>query len=255
MIALVSSSPRELAALAALCASRAWPTAECASARAFARLAQETSPRVVIVRHKLSDGYADDIISATRAKSAGEAKLLVLIGAGTSSTQEARLIALGADCVQRDPVRADVLVEYIAHFLRHPRPMRGGNAPGAVRSFPFAGATVFPLDRRAAAGRRSVRLTPREVQLAEQLFEARNGVVTYTALYHEILARRYDGDTGNMRVLLGKLDASFQRLGISLRPFIQVIAKTGYRYMEPRAHDSPPVSPPRRRAATRKRAL
>jgi DNA-binding response OmpR family regulator len=66
--------------------------------------------------------------------------------------------------------------------------------------------------------------------LVELLVGSENRIVTYDSLYHEVLGRHFDGDTSNMRVLLGKLGASARRIGISVRRNIDVIAKTGYRY-------------------------
>src|SRR5207248_2324593 len=98
------------------------------------------------------------------------------------------------------------------------------------RTLDFAGAAVDPIERTASGGARRVPLTPREVQLIELLVDAAGEVVSYETLYHEILGRKFVGDTSNMRVLLGKLDLSFRAMDISIRRYIDVIPKTGYRY-------------------------
>jgi len=161
------------------------------------------------------------------------AKVLVLAGAGTPAAHEARQLALGADHVLRDPVRTDVLLEYLSRFQRRPAPARKTPRRRAT-SFRFAGARLLPLERSIEYAGRTASLTPREVQLAELLVESTGTVVTYTTLYSEILGRRFRGDTGNLRVLLGKLDASLRSIGIFLRKHVEVIPKTGYRYSAPR---------------------
>lgn len=233
MIAIVSSNPRERAAFAALCESRAWPHVDCDSLRMFKKILRAHYPLVALVRHKLTDGYSDDVIAALHAGTSGTpAKILVLAAAGTPPAQEARQLALGADCVFRDPVRTDVLLEYLARFQR-----RRDKSPTTPRRDPairFAGARLLALERTIEYQGRTAHLTPREVQLAELLAESAGAVVTYTTLYHEILGRRFRGETTNLRVLLGKLDASLRSVGIYLRKYVEVIPKTGYRYSAPR---------------------
>src|SRR5207248_9281860 len=63
VIAIVSSHQRERAAFAALCESRAWPCTECDSVRSLKRLLLQTAPKVVLTRHRVVDGYSDDIIA------------------------------------------------------------------------------------------------------------------------------------------------------------------------------------------------
>jgi DNA-binding response OmpR family regulator len=234
MIAIVSNDPRECAAFAKLCESRGWAVAEFNSVRTFKRSLREVMPAIVVLRRKLADGYSDDVIAALHAlESAATTKIVVLIEAGSPPAQEARQVELGADCVQRDPVRADVLLAYLARFKLKQASAETTKKSHALPSFEFAGATIFPLDRRTVHGGREIVLTPREIELAERLSERSGDVVTYATLYQEILGRRFGGDTSNMRVLLGILGASFRKLGIRIREHIAVIPKSGYRYIQP----------------------
>ncbi|PTY01078.1 winged helix-turn-helix domain-containing protein [Opitutus sp. ER46] len=232
MIAIVSSNPAERLALSSLCESRSWPHLECESVRAFRALLGHTLPRVVLVRNRLEDGYSDDVFAAL--KSAGllpSTKTIVLLAAGTSSAQEARQVALGADCVHRDPARADVLVEYLDRYRAAPGTDRQAELPRAVtRTFPFASAVVRPSTRTIECDGRKTTLTPRELAFAELLSERHDDVVSYHAMYSELLGRRFAGDTSNMRVLLGKLGQSLERIDLNVRDWIEVIPKTGYRY-------------------------
>jgi DNA-binding response OmpR family regulator len=234
VIAIVSSNPRERTAFAALCENRAWPHVECDSLRALQKAVRNQTPSVALVRHKLSDGYSDDVLAVLKNPDAPlAAKVMVLASAGTPSAQEARQLSLGADCVLRDPVRTDVLLEYLSRFQSRKEPRRKSARPRPA-SVRFAGARLLPVERCIEYSGRRATLTPREVQLAELLVESAGSVLTYTALYSEILGRRFRGDTGNLRVLLGKLDASLRAIGIFLRKYVEVIPKTGYRYNAPR---------------------
>lgn len=229
MIVIVSSDARERVAFAQVCESRGWPQAVCDSVHACKRLLTRLRPAVVLTRDRLRDGYSDDIFAAARAETRSTSgRVIVLVPAGTPSAQEARQLALGADCVLRDPVRIEVLLEYLERHLHAPAPRVGGRPP-ARKTFRFATATVSTSDRKVRRGKNTATLTPRELQLAQTLAEARGAVVTYEELYQEILGRPFRGDTSNMRVLLGKLDASFRTLGITLRDHVDVIAKSGYR--------------------------
>ncbi|MSU60247.1 MAG: hypothetical protein EXS35_19105 [Pedosphaera sp.] len=231
MIAIVSTVERERAAFAALCASRGWLAAECDSVRALVRLLRRSAPKVALVRHKLRDGYSDNAIAALATAGALPAtRIIVLIGAGTASSAEARQLALGADCVLRDPVRIDVLSEYLAKYCRPPRPSRADARKHVATTLSFAGASLHPAERLLRQGDQTASLTPREVELVELLAGSSDEVVTYETLYSEILGRRFRGDTSNMRVLLGKLGASSAVLGIAVRQWVEVIPKLGYRY-------------------------
>lgn len=234
VIAIVSSNSRERAAFAALCESRGWPCAECDSLRRFKRMLPRTSPKVIVTRHRLSDGFSDDVLAALAGASLhGRTRIVVLIPAGSPSALEARQIALGADVVHRDPVRADVIGAYLAKFRRSSRRAGAAAPPRETRSLPFAGGTVGILDRTLRHSGRTTTLTAREAELVQTLFEFRGRVATYDMLYSEILGRRFHGDTSNMRVLLGKLSASFHAVGLDLRACLAVVAKTGYRYTAP----------------------
>lgn len=246
MIAIVSPASQERGALAALCASRGWVTTECDSLRTFRKLLLHLGPRIVLTRRRLGDGYSDDVIAAlATAGMAASVHVVVLIGAGTPSSVEARQVTLGADCVQRDPVRPDVLVEYLAKYQGASPGARGAAPRIVLKPFPFAGASVDPVDRRLQHGKKTTHLTPHEVDLIELLLHSEGGVLTYDTLYSDLLDRKFRGDTSNMRVLLGKLMASAEAVGLSLRDWVQVIPKMGYRYREPAA-EVPPVSKPRR---------
>ncbi len=244
MIAITSMLERERTAFAALCSSRGWPTAECDSVRAFGRLMRRSRLKVVLTRHKLGDGYSDDVIAALMAAgSLPGTKIIVLVGAGTPSAVEARQIALGADCVLRDPVRTEVLLEYLAKYTQAARAERDDAPRPPTRTPGFAGADLHPADRILRQGKQQAPLTPREVELVELLLAANGEVVTYETLYSEILGRRFRGDTSNMRVLLGKLTASSSAVGICLREWVEVIPKLGYRYRGPQTGGAQPAQP------------
>ncbi len=231
MIAIASSSVHERTAFAGLCDSHGWSSVEWDTVRTAVRLLQRTSPRVLLLRHKLNDGYSDDVIAALKAAPRGSAtKVIVLIGAGTSSAAEARQLALGADCIQRDPIHTDVLLAYVSKYFEAPRHARILRSQRDSSTIPFAGATLHVADRTLKHLGKIIPLTPREVGLAEQLFHSRGEVIGYETLFVDVLGRRYRGDTSNMRVLLGKLAASTSRLEIELRRWVEVIPKTGYRY-------------------------
>lgn len=235
MIAIVSSLARERAALVALCESRGWAALGCDSARALDRELRRQAARVVVARHKLNDGYSDDVLARLRTDDRGsETKVIVLMAADTSSSIEARQLALGADCVLRDPVRIDVLLAYLEKY-KHPatRAARGRDAT-LPATLTFAGATVCPALRTLTVADRSVQLTPHELALVELLAQSEGVPVTYDSLYSEILGRPFRGDTSNMRVLFGRLARTAGKLGLPLRDCIKVIPKTGYCYCSPR---------------------
>jgi DNA-binding response OmpR family regulator len=233
MITLVSSDARERGALSALCEARDWNVVACDSVRNFHRSLYGLAPRVVVTRHKLADGYSDDVLSALQAIPLTASKIVVLASAGIAATEEARQLALGADCVLRDPVRVEVLMEYISKFTASSGPARSIRPP-RLRPLSIAGAVLDLVHQRLQRGRRGAQLTPREVTLARLLIASRGDLITYEELYAEVLGRRFRGDTSNMRVLLGKLCVSARSIGIPLRDWIQVLPKTGYRYASPR---------------------
>ena len=235
MIAIVSPSLHERTAFAALCGSRGWITTECDSLRAFKRALLRMRPRVVLTRRRLGDGFSDDVIAALTGAEISSARVVVLMGANTPSAVEARQVALGVDCVQRDPVRTDVLVEYLEKYRQASEPARNGTARIVLKPFAFAGVTVDPVGRQLRRGNKAGHLTPHEVDLVELLVQSEGGILTYETLYSDILGRRFRGDTSNMRVLLGKLTASARAAGVQLREWVEVVPKMGYRYRPPEA--------------------
>lgn len=231
MILVASQTPRERAAFAALFEVRGWPTLQCDSTQSMARILRRSQPRAVLTRHRLADGYSDDVITLLReAGLLPETKIIVLAAAGTTATAEARQITLGADCLLRDPVRTDVLLAYLFKYCQRARSTPRKSARECDKAISFSGATVRPADRLLQYDRQSISLTRREVELIELLVQSRGKILTYDSLYHEILCRHFTGDTSNMRVLLGKLTRSAARVGIILRQWVEVIPKTGYRY-------------------------
>jgi DNA-binding response OmpR family regulator len=229
MIAVISSSQREASALAALTSAASKATSTCGSLGHFKTLLRKVSPAVVLTRHNLVDGYSDDVISAlAKSNLLPGTAVIVLTDADCTSRQEARQLDLGADCVLKDPLRPDVLLEYTAKFLRTRRGRPGGARP--QDQFAFAGAIILPDQRQLKLGKKTVHLSPKEVELARLLAHGDGRTVTYEALYSELFGRNFCGDSANGRVLLGKLTSSFQKLRINLRALVQVVPKLGYRY-------------------------
>ena len=243
MILFVSSSNREASALAATCEHRSWASYSCATVREFRPLAEKIQPRAVVVRHRLLDGYSDDILACLKGLSAtARPRVIVLMSADRTAQTEARQIALGADCVLHDPVRTEILLEYLARY-RVPAEIPATPSLKTRTSFSFAGAEVYPQEHRLVRGKQSLHLAPQEVALLSLLSNASGKVVPYPVLYCDLFGRRFEGDTANCRVLLGKVSASFNRLGIELKPFIQVIPKSGYLY-SPKPAGTKPKQPP-----------
>lgn len=181
---------------------------------------------MVLTRGRLADGYGDKVIPLAPPG----ARKVVLLAAGTPPGIEARIVLLGADCVLRDPVRINVLCEYLAKYMAAAdhQPTRST----APKTFCLAGMTVDVLKRQIHGNDAFVSLTSRELALAQILVEAEGEVVTYEFLYKELLERRFYGDTSNMRVLLGKLNTSGEKAGADMKRWIHVIPKTGYRYQD-----------------------
>jgi DNA-binding response OmpR family regulator len=222
MILLVDSAEREGSVLAELCAGRGWVTGACATVAEARRRIPRLRPRVAVIRRTLRDGLAEEVLGAL---ADARCRRLVLVPAGTSGAAEARLVALGADCVLREPVRIEVLLAYLERFLRAPGP---AERPAPTR-LAFAGGWLDPADRTLRHGSRRTTLAPREAQLAELLARSPAEVVAYEALYADLLGRTFRGDTGNLRVLLGKLCTAAARVGLDARAWIEVIPKSGYR--------------------------
>lgn len=231
VIAILSSNTRERTAFVSLCENHGWPAIECDSLRQFRRLLLRTPPRVILTRHKLDDGYSDDVMALlTESGQSESTKVVVLMTAGTAATQEARQILLGASAVQRDPIRTEVVSAYLSQFRRAGSAVPAQRNPAILKAQAFAGTTIQVVERTLRYAGKSIGLTPREMELIQILQESRGAVVTYDTLYSEILGRRFRGDTSNMRVLLGKLDRSFRAVGGNFRRHIEVIPKTGFRY-------------------------
>lgn len=248
MIAIVSSVARERLALVALCDEQ-WPVTECDSVRTFNRLLGRTQPKVVLTRHKLADGYSDEILALLgRAGFSPGAKVIVLCAAGAPPSLEARQITLGADTVMRDPVRMEVLLAYLKKYYQSASAPPPADRSASARTIAFAGALLKPRERLFVRAGKSVVLTPRENALVEALAGSAGEAVSYDTLYSEVLGRRFNGDTSNMRVLLGKLTASAATIGIRMRDWIEVIPKAGYCYRED--HKPPPDSTHGAKAAT-----
>ena len=240
---VIVANLRERAAFSALCETHGLLAAECESVRAFVRLVRRTPPKVVLVRQKLADGYSDDIIATLQAAELLPAtKVIVLMSAAATPVAESRQVALGADCVLRDPVRGDVLIAYLAKFSAAADRVSDVGRRRPTSTLPFAGAIVLPVERQIRHGHQVAVVTPREIQLIEVLAHAKDTVVSYDTLYSEVLQRRFGGDTSNMRVLLGKLAASAGHIGIPLRRWIEVIPKTGYRYRSAGGPNAKPAS-------------
>ncbi len=232
MIALVSSSASERAAFARVVAAREWLSVDCGSVRELVRLLKSNPPAVVLVRHQLVDGHSDDVISAVAdAGRAALTRIIVVMTASAPPADEARQVILGADCVQRDPVRMGVLAEYLAKYHRAPRRTREPKRRSEDAAVPLAGALLHRAKRILVARGKTVALTPREFALADLLAGTRE-TVTYDTIYSEILGRRFSGDTSNIRVLLAKLVASVAALGLDLRRHVEVLPKLGYRYRQ-----------------------
>lgn len=223
MIAIISHAPQERAALEAVCKERDWNVFSCDSVRSFRRLLTRATPKVVLTRGRLADGFGDKVLPLAPSG----ARKVVLLAAGTPPGIEARIVLLGADCVLRDPVRINVLCEYLAKYMAAADHQTLRST--APKNFCLAGMNVDVIKRQLHGNDGLVTLTPRELALAQILAEAKGEVVTHELLYQELLGRRFDGDTSNMRVLLGKLITSGKKAGVDLRRWIRVIPKTGYR--------------------------
>jgi DNA-binding response OmpR family regulator len=230
MILFVSSQAREAEVFASLCAQRDWVSCSCKKLSEFVRIVGKSAPRVVVTRQRLEDGYADDILSYFRQPANGSSsRVLILAAANCAPKEEARLLSLGAEQIFRDPVRVGVLLEVISRYQRNPiSPPETDHADELT--YYFAGARVFRSEHRLACKGRVVTTTPKVIELIDALRRTPGRVVSYMALYDELFARRFDGDTSNCRVLLAKAAADFERVGLDLRTHIEVIPKSGYRY-------------------------
>jgi two-component system KDP operon response regulator KdpE len=228
MILIVSHSPKEAELLAALCNHRTWPCYHTTTVRRSIPLIEKIRPRAIVVRHRLVDGYSDDLVAHLgSALSPARPRIIVLMAADRTIQAEARQIGLGADCVLHDPVNLPLLMEYLGRFRGSstaPRP------PTSHSSFNCAGVEVHPVERRISLQARSIRVAPKEIEFLQILTRTPGVVVPYPVLYADLFGRQFSGESANCRVLLGKTAASFRRLGVDLRKSIQVIPKFGYLY-------------------------
>lgn len=232
----------ERAALAALCASRGWICSEQNEVRGSLRAMERVAPSVILTRHRLSDGFSDDLMrQARRTGTRRPARILVFAPATLPAQAEARQISLGADAVLRDPIRSEVLCAYLERFLGLAELSGTQSRAGCRRRLPIARASLDPNERLLRFRGRSIRLTPRESSLCEALVRNRGQLAPYETLFLEVLDRKFTGDTSNLRVLLGKLAHSFARLGIDLRRWVDVIPKAGHKLL---AHPHPTGRPP-----------
>lgn len=242
MIYIVSSLAREAEVLAALCEQRSWPAQACRRVADFVTAADKTIPHAVVVRHRLEDGYSDDVLAYLGLRDTPRnARVIVLASADCPAKMESRQVALGADHVFRDPVRIEVLLE-VLNRCRSGAPAAATALPAATPSYEFAGVEVFPREHRLTRHDRTVRTTPKVIEFVQILHRNPDRVVPYTTLYDELFARRFAGDTSNCRVLLAKADGVFKRLGVHLRRHIEVIPKSGYLYRPHPGVDAPTLA-------------
>lgn len=231
MILITSSSAGETTLLVKLCEQRQWPAYGCTTLREFVTLFEKNQPHVVVTRDRLEDGYSDDVLSETRnAIYPQRTRVIVLMGPDRISARDARQIALGADCVLHDPVPLELLFTYLAKFRTQVASASVGTEEPRI-SFQLGKVTVFPQEHRISRLGKTVHIAPQEVALL-RLFSRRPGVVIpYAVLYHDLFGRKFSGDTTNCRVLLGKVAASFKQLKVNFRDHVEVIPKSGYRYL------------------------
>jgi len=230
MILVASSAPAEATVFSSLFEGRGWPSQPCRSVEATLCAMENSEPKVILVRHRLEDGYSDDIIRYIQQNQLPRRPyILVLVAADAARETDPRQISLGANCVLRDPVRIELLLEYVARH-RSARENALGKNPTASPVYEIAGIRVFPHEHQIGIGGKKIHVAPQEIALL-RLFAHRQGtVIPYPVLYDQLFERRFDGETTNCRVLLGKLCESFRKLEIDLRAYVQVIPKSGYLY-------------------------
>lgn len=239
MILIASNLAREAEALVALFATRQWASESCRSVTDLCRIASMNPPRVVLVRHRLGDGYSDDVLLHLREQlPPGYCTALVLVPGTYSTADECRQMSLGAQHVLRDPIRGEVLLQLVARYRDRPLGHRA-DASRSISCYEFAGVTVHPREHRLAHGSISVQATPKVIELVHLLHHHAGKLVSYTELYEVIFLRRFAGETSNCRVLLAKADDYFRQLGANLRAHVKVVAKTGYLYSPARDNSVP----------------
>jgi DNA-binding response OmpR family regulator len=229
MIVIATNSVREASLLTALCEHRSWPAQACATIAEFVKIAEKNTPRIVVTRHRLGDGYSDDLFEWFKVSSdLAKPRVVVLVPADCSIRHEARQVALGGDIVMRDPLRLEVLLEYLTKYRS-----RNSQAPALASpplTYDFAGVRVVPHEHRLERSGKTVRVAPQVIALLRLLHHSIGKVASYPTLYCELFNQRFAGDTSNCRVLLGKATASFAPLRVDLRAHVKVIPKSGYLY-------------------------
>jgi DNA-binding response OmpR family regulator len=239
VIIIISSSPREARALVALTANQPRAVYACASLAQFKAQLRKAAPALVVTRARLIDRYSDDVmVLLTEAGFLPATKVIVLIEADCTSREEARQLALGADCVMRDPLRPEVLLEYVSKFSRPALETRS-LAQLPPDQFSLAGATFLPGQQTLSRGGRSIHIAPMEIEIARLLADSPCKTLSYQFLYSQLFNRSFSGDSSNLRVLLGKLAASYRKLGLDLRGTIRVTPKVGYCYNLPSLNAGP----------------
>ncbi len=189
---------------------------------------RKLQPKLVITRHRLSDGYSDEILGMLKEQDQ-PSRVIVLAAADCSTKDEARHLSLGADAVLRDPLRIQVLLELAARY----RGLSIAAKPESSREglgFDFAGTHVLPHERTISRAGRKTKTSPRVIGLLQILHRAEGRVVSYESLFPDLFGRPFNGDTANSRVLLAKADREFRGLGVNLRKHLKVIPKSGYLY-------------------------
>jgi DNA-binding response OmpR family regulator len=229
MIYIITHTQREATLLTALCDQRSWPAQACTTLADFAKLAERNAPSVVVIRHRVGDGYSDDFLGWIKTASLRQTpRVLVLMPANCSIQQEARQVSMGADVVMRDPLRLEVLLEYVAKYRA--RSSHASTSRPLPLTYDFAGVRVVPHELRLEKSGKTVRVAPQVIALLRLLHHSIGKVAPYPTLYCELFNQKFAGDTSNCRVLLAKATASFAPLRVDLRAHIKVIPKSGYLY-------------------------
>lgn len=230
MILIASNLASESEAFTALCNAQQWATQSARSVADCRRIASANTPHVAILRHRLLDGYSDDVLRYfSDHLPTGSCHVIVLAPANFTTKDEVRQIELGADHVFRDPVRVEVLIQLIAGWRkRQYANLRQDQSSASC--YEFCGVSVYPAEYRLVRGSIQVRTTPKVIELVQLLHHNTGRLVSYDELYEVLFLRRFAGETANCRVLLARADDVFRELGVNLRSNIQVVPKSGYLY-------------------------
>lgn len=234
---------------AALCDQKSWPCHACTTISEFTKTIEKLTPRTVITRHRLEDGYSDDVLNllTTNEQFASTCKI-VLLPANVTTQQEVRLVGLGADCLMRDPLRLEVLLAYVGRN----RSRANASLAGAIvpeSTFEIAGIRVHANQHIIEKEGRTIAVAPQVVALLRLLSRSAGKVLSYQVIYYELFNRRFTGETANARVLLAKAATSLSLLDANFRAHINVVAKSGYLY-SPTAMNKVSVKTPRSRRRT-----